>query len=419
MKRAATWLIGAVLAAANFSGCDAVPANALTDCQATAVLPAEVATDILFVVDDSGSMSEEQANLASNLGAFIDALVASPVKNDFRIGVTNSSVEEFVVTATSGRSYTAGPAAGVPYPAGALVAVRTDARGAAIPGSFIHDAALYPQTNGWGGSRILDKGSPTLAADFKANVQVGLRGSGKEQPYRAARLALSERLLDANAGFLRPGARLAIVFLSDEDDCSDSAAPSATSNAQCHDRAVKNASPPILDTVDEFAAFLRGPIGGELRDVSTFAIAGFDPAGLAPSCGDAAICQNRACSTALDQADRFAALAAALGSNKMQLGSICDASFRSSLELFAAALVPATLPLAGVPADYRMLVATVTKASGAAVPCAVAAEGTAAQSTADAIYAPPREGRPAQLTFQKACKLDLGDKIDLRVVCAG
>src|SRR5882762_5482022 len=140
-------------------------------------------------------MSEAQANLAANLGAFIDTLAASPVKNDFRIGVTNTSVEEYTVSATAGRSYPAGPSAGVPYPAGALVAIKTDASGNAIPGAFNYDLSLYPQTAGWGGNRILSKGSPTLAADFKANVHVGLNGTGKEQPFRAARLALSDRLL--------------------------------------------------------------------------------------------------------------------------------------------------------------------------------------------------------------------------------
>src|SRR5205823_14876241 len=107
---------------------------------------------------------------------------------------TNSSVEEF----NGGKSYTAAPSAGVPYPAGALVAIKTNSSGNAIPGAFVYDTALYPQTGGWGGNRILDKGSGTLIADFKNNVLVRLNGSGKEQPFRAARLALSDRLLDSN-----------------------------------------------------------------------------------------------------------------------------------------------------------------------------------------------------------------------------
>jgi len=403
-------LLGAVPAC---SSCDSVPADALTSCQATQVVPEAVQTDILFVIDDSRSMSEEQANLAANLGAFIDTLAASPVKNEFRIGVTNSSVEDFDLAR---KSYGGGPSAGIPYPAGALVAIETDAKGNAISGSLIYDASAYVQTGGWGGNRILDKGSPTLIRDFKANVRVGLDGTGKEQLFRAARLALSDRLLDANAGFLRDGARLAVIFVTDEDDCSDGADPRATSNDECHAQAVKDADPPVLDTVDGFASFLLGPVGGEMRDVAVGVIAGFDPATLVPSCGDSALCQNTVCATAFDGAERFAALSTALGPARAQLGSICDASFRDSLTRFATSLTPSTMPLSGAPADWRMLLVSVTKANGTVVPCSVGPEGTAG---VDALYSAPRLGRQAQITFQNVCKLDLGDRIDVRVVCAG
>src|SRR4051812_14455267 len=119
------------------TSCDTVPEGALVNCQATTILPASVKTDILFVIDDSGSMSEEQKNLADNLDAFIDALIASPVQDDFRIGVTNTSIDEFPDTTTGAvrKSYAAGPSKNVPFPAGALVAVQTDLGGNVIPGA--------------------------------------------------------------------------------------------------------------------------------------------------------------------------------------------------------------------------------------------------------------------------------------------
>ena len=58
---------GSIAAAAVLAGCvacDAAPTDALTRCETTQVLPSSVATDILFVIDDSGSMSEEQAKKA-------------------------------------------------------------------------------------------------------------------------------------------------------------------------------------------------------------------------------------------------------------------------------------------------------------------------------------------------------------------
>jgi hypothetical protein len=408
-------LLCAVLAVLPGCACDTVPASALQDCQAAQVLPDKVQTDILFVVDDSGSMADNQANLAANLGAFINTLAASPVQNEFRIGVTNTSIEGFISSTapTPARAYTGGPAAGVPYPDGAILAVAQSAGGAGISGAFLYDAAA----GAWGGNRILDAGRVSLAQDFRANVLVGTRGSGREQPFRAARLALSDRLADANAGFLRPGARLAVFFLTDEDDCSGDPNLAVSSDTQCHDLAVKN-DPALLDSIDGFTTFLLGPIGGELRDLKVGAIAGFDPVTLEPSCGT---CANRGCATALEKADRFAQLRTTLGDTRMQVGSICDASFRNTLLRFAEQLTPASMPLQGTPADWRMLAVKRIPASGPPVACGVALEGTpeAAAPGTGAVYTPPGFGRPAQLTFQNACLLQLGDRVEISVVCAG
>lgn len=417
--RTTTMLLCAAIAALPGCACDTVPAGAIQDCQATQVLPASVQTDILFVIDDSGSMSDNQANLANSLGAFIAALAASPVENQFRIAVINSSIEGFkaTVTATPAQAYLAGPAIGVPYPDGAIVAV-AQVGGLASPaagGNFIYDTTLYPLTSGWGGSRILDAGLASLQQDFKVNVRVGTRGSGREQPFRAARLALTDRLAGANAGFLRPGARLAVYFLTDEDDCSGDPNTAVSSDTECHSLAVKN-DPALMDSVTDFAGFLLGPIDGELRDVNVGAIAGFDPATLDPSCGT---CTNTGCGSALAQADRFDQLRAALGDARMQVGSICVADFSAALLRFAQQLTPSSLPLQGTPADWRMLAVKLTKASGAVVACAVALGPPSQAPAADAIYSPPAFGRPAQLTFQNACTLGLGDRIDVAVVCAG
>jgi len=427
--RTTTMLLFATLATLQGCACDSVPAGAVQDCQVGAVLPEAVQTDVLFVIDDSGSMDAEQTNLRDNLGTFIDTLVASPVANDFRIGVTTTSVEAFGATATTGQAHpvnAADPASGLPFPDGALVAIRQDAGGNGLRGDFDYSPSANPSTLGWGGVRILDRGDgqpatlAALARDFKANVLVGTFGSGKEQHFRAARLALTERLLDANAGFLRPGARLAVFFVTDEDDCSDSASPWVNTNALCHDVAVKDAQPPSLDTVDDFAAFLLGPIDGEFREVVVGAIAGFDRVTLAPSCGEPQ-CQgiNTDCSTAFDKGDRFAALAQRLGGARMQLGSICATNFATTLQAFAERLTPASLPLSGAPADWRMLLVTLTRGAGQ-VHCQVAAEGSAAAGLPEtgAVYGPPRFGRPAQLTFQNGCALALGDRISVQLVCA-
>jgi hypothetical protein len=389
--------------------CDTVPSDAVQKCSTSQVFAGHVKTDILFVIDDSGSMSEEQANLSANLGAFIDRLASLPIQDDYQIAVTTTDVDDF----GGGTNFTGGPEAGNPYPRGAIVAV-TQSGGVGQPGDLVYDPAAFPSTNGWGGNRILPKGSATLIQDFKANVLVGIAGSGKEQPFRAIKMALTDRIQDGtNAGFLRPGAALAIIMASDEDDCSDSHSPPAvTSNTACHNLTNKFT---LLDPVADFAAFLQGPIQGEGRDTVVASIVGVAPGSL-----DLACVPTTCCTTAFDRGDRHVALLQAMGP-RARLASICDTSFSSSLADFANAIMSDTLPLEGTPADWHMLVASVTKAGGTKVACKIVSSDASPTdlAAADAIYSAPQAGRPASLTFQGNCSLSPGDLIDVGVVCAG
>lgn len=117
--------------------------------------------DVLFVVDNSCSMEEEQGRLASNFDAFVEVLSASYA--DFQLGVITTDVED--LGALQGELYT--------------------------------------------------RDTPDLAAQFKETVMVGTRGSKDEQGFENALLALQY-----NPQFLRKDARLNVVFLSDEDDHS-------------------------------------------------------------------------------------------------------------------------------------------------------------------------------------------------------
>jgi hypothetical protein len=46
--------------------------------------------DVLFVIDDSSSMAEEQATLAASFEQFIDVLERPQVQADHRIGITTT-----------------------------------------------------------------------------------------------------------------------------------------------------------------------------------------------------------------------------------------------------------------------------------------------------------------------------------------
>lgn len=133
-------------------------------------------TDILFIVDNSTSMPEEQSTLASTAGPLIAALTSSGI--DYRIGVTTTDLDA------------------------------TGAQGRLVE--------MPPQS-----VRIVRPGTPTPAAALAANVAVGTSGLGVERGLEAAFVALSDPLINGhNAGFLRPAADLQIIVVSDGDDAS-------------------------------------------------------------------------------------------------------------------------------------------------------------------------------------------------------
>jgi hypothetical protein len=377
--RIGTALLATLLAALAGCACDTVPAEAIEDCETSHVVPLAVATDILFVIDDSTSMGGEQVLLQNGLASFIQTLDASPVKDVFQIGVTTSAVEDFD---------------GTPFPpAGDLV-----------------------------GAGIMPASSPTLVPDFQATVLVGTAGSNREEPFAAVRLALAKSGPGgANEGFLRPGARLAIIFLSDEDDCSGPLDTGSTPIANSQDCREEKADPAsTLVPVADLVGFLAGPVAGEVRDVVVAAVVGVAPGTLVLSCG-LPHCADQTCSTATDQGDRFLALLAALGPGRTRLASICDESFDQALAEFANLILSQTLPLDGAPADWRLLVASIERAGVGTIGCVIAPFDAppASRDAADAIYEPPQAGRPAALTFQNACTLREGDRVDVKVVCAG
>jgi hypothetical protein len=387
----------ALLALSSCGGCDRVPDQAQLRCGQSLAIPAVVETDILFVVDDSGSMAAEQSRLATAFGSFITALGATPVQNDYQIGITTTSVDYPVCSVALDASGNCpgtvdvqttfgGSPSGVPYPRGALVA-----------------AGSRP--------KLLRKGSPTLVADFVANVAVGTSGSGKEQGLRALRYALEDRILDGtNAGLLRPGARLAIVLVSDEDDCSEFASPPRIVYRGA-DRCHSDAEQALLPPVQQFADFLRSPIGGEARDVTLAVVAGVNPVSKLP--------EIPACNPGGYKAVRYKQLTDAFGAAGY-IDDVCQPDFTATLNAIASLIDPGqNLPLSGTPPDWRLLQVMVSQADGAQSTCSVGLAG----STADVLYREPQGGRPASLTFQGApgqpCRLGPGVSVQIKIVCAG
>jgi len=154
--------------------------------------------DIVFVVDNSGSMQEEQSNLASNFPMFASLLEAYTVDNgtplDFRVALT-----------TTGRdiNYTLDLGGG-------LGMLPTSEQGE--NGEF--------QNNCNSSKRWLERSDANMAQALACRANVGTMGPGFEMPLLMSKWALKERAADTNAGFLRDDALLAVVILTDEDDQS-------------------------------------------------------------------------------------------------------------------------------------------------------------------------------------------------------
>jgi len=226
------------------------------------VLPTESpAVDILFVIDDSLSMADEQAQLGIWSSKLFEVLSASGELPDLQIAVTSSSVAIASIPQCSNGM------GGSLHVGGATLQ----------HGRFIRDVA---------GPSGRDRNySGTLAETFAKMARVGDSGCGFEQPFKAARLALSGN----PEGFLRDDALLVVVFVTDEDDCSardatlfgdqyaDACSELGTNTSyRCFEHGVRcydgkgsrefgerrNCRPdeisPYVESVSGFAAFLKG-----------------------------------------------------------------------------------------------------------------------------------------------------------------
>jgi len=180
--------------------------------------------DLLFLIDNSPSMADKQANLAENFPRFIDVLKTIPG------GLPNVHIA--VVTSDYGAKGAddASFGAGIGH-AGDIGACREfgDKGSMQLSGivtgtgggenflSDIQDPAFPNDPTKR--LRNYDVNQNDLTAAFQRMAKVGAAGCGFEQHLEAIRQALQPTKLD-NAGFLRKDAFLAVIIIADEDDCS-------------------------------------------------------------------------------------------------------------------------------------------------------------------------------------------------------
>jgi hypothetical protein len=236
--------------------------------------------DLLFVIDNSGSMAQEQTNLIANFPAFISVLDASGL--DYRVAVT-----------TTARNYTYN----MSTPLGNIPQSTSGESGAML-------------MKGTMTKRWIDKGDPDVAGTFSTLANVGTGGSSDEMPLGAVRDAFEDRMTDGtNMGFRRQDALLGIVILTDENDCSyEQSVNLSFAESLCQNQ---------MEPVANYKAFLDQYTGSPTR-WATAIIAGPGPGTCSSTFGDA------------DEATRLIDFKNMIGTNAI-MSSICDGNLASGL----------------------------------------------------------------------------------------
>lgn len=191
-------------------GDDAIKAAPEKPREQVALVPlaARQDVDVLLVLDDSIGGLEMQQSLRDALPAFVTELGAAGMPN-LHVGAVTSDL------GTQGAEDTApgptiGGGAGSCASTGKGAALQTGEQ-SSITGSFLVDT-----DDGMGGRATNYSGA--LVDALSSLTYFGAAGCGFEQPIEAMKRALDDH--PDNVGFLRPGASLAVVLLTDEDDCS-------------------------------------------------------------------------------------------------------------------------------------------------------------------------------------------------------
>lgn len=136
--------------------------------------------DILFVIDDSGSMSSHQDRLSKNVASITKSLDKAGAL-DYHIGVITSTMEKGY---SSGTNY----------------------------GGRLVSEVGFP--------KFVDRSTPDGIEILQRYIEVGTNGSATEKFFEPIDAALVANANGYNKGFYRPEAFLVLIFITDADDQS-------------------------------------------------------------------------------------------------------------------------------------------------------------------------------------------------------
>lgn len=276
--------------------------------------------DIIWMVDDSGTMANHQSNLATNFNQFINGFVNKGFDYHMVVASTDSWVREY--------NYNAGTCYSNPNPTqNPNTMYRSSADCQNTLASFgmltwFRDGDIYGEIGGAPGPRsgvylLTSIMNPTTVMNtFATNVRTGTRGDGvAEAGFQSLRSVL-RRNADGSIGyggeshtvlnsFRRNDAFLAVIIISDEEDQSRKQDGTTYSNTQQY--------------VDGFTTFMDGYTGSvpgnRIYNISSIVLEDINncPYGLNPQAS---------------QGDRYVAISNA--SNGV-VGNICSTDFSQQL----------------------------------------------------------------------------------------
>lgn len=179
--------------------------------------------DVLWIIDNSGSMKSSQDNLTANFASFIDRFKS--LNYDFRMGV--NATDAWLGRYNSSR-----------------VGLRRlrDGAGSSHSGVF-----------------VMDRDTADIQNVFMVNATQGINGSGDERAFSSIEDTLNHA---ENADFRREDAYLAIIILSDEDDFS------ATTSSHLNN----NYNSSRLIPVSYYKDYLDGKVGAGNWSVNAITI---------------------------------------------------------------------------------------------------------------------------------------------------
>jgi hypothetical protein len=156
--------------------------------------------DILFMIDNSASMADQQASLIASFQGFIDGIKSKLANAEsYHIGVVSS--DDYYANAPGCTAI------------GNLVTQTS--------GPNASNLTCSPYTSG---GNYMDQSEPMLVDKFACAAKVGTTGSDDERPMRAVLDAIkpaNNAPGACNAGFSRLNSLLIVVVITDEDDVPD------------------------------------------------------------------------------------------------------------------------------------------------------------------------------------------------------